>query len=142
MPSGAVSAIHSGSFPTMAAAPVGLSQREKVERRTVASTTEPASPRTVAASVAERARRKRVASSGVSCPMVIPTMRGPKPVEETYVAGVAGLVISANPDLTAVQVQDVITRSAVDMGTRGWDPAYGWGRLDAAAAVQLALGRR
>jgi subtilisin family serine protease len=52
------------------------------------------------------------------------------------VAGAAALVWAANPRLTATQVAKVLKQSA--SGTR-WSPELGWGRLDAAAAVQLAL---
>jgi thermitase len=52
------------------------------------------------------------------------------------VAGVAALVWAANPRLTAQQVAKVLKQSAT--GTR-WNFELGWGRLDAAAAVQLAL---
>lgn len=52
------------------------------------------------------------------------------------VAGVGALVWAANPRLTARQVAKVLKQSA--SGTR-WSPELGWGRLDAAAAVQLAL---
>jgi len=55
------------------------------------------------------------------------------------VAGVAALVISANPNLSGAQVQDVLKQSADDLGTAGWDTRYGWGRVNAAAAVNLAL---
>ena len=43
---------------------------------------------------------------------------------------------AANPRLTARQVAKVLKQSAT--GTR-WNAELGWGRLDAAAAVQLAL---
>lgn len=56
------------------------------------------------------------------------------------VAGVAALVLSANPGLTAGEVEQVLRDSAEDFGPAGWDPAYGWGRINAEAAVQLALG--
>jgi subtilisin family serine protease len=52
------------------------------------------------------------------------------------VAGAAALVWGANPKLTAQQVASVLKQSAD--GT-GWNRDLGWGRLDAAAAVQLAL---
>ena len=55
------------------------------------------------------------------------------------VAGVAALVWGANPLLTARQVARVIKRSAIGSG---WSPGLGWGRLDAGAAVQLALRTR
>jgi subtilisin family serine protease len=55
------------------------------------------------------------------------------------VAGAAALVWAANPRLTARQVAKVLKQSA--SGAR-WNPELGWGRLDAAAAVQLALQTR
>ncbi len=54
------------------------------------------------------------------------------------VAGLAGLVMSVNPALDGAQVQDVIKQSADDMGGAGWDGQYGWGRINAARAVELA----
>jgi len=56
------------------------------------------------------------------------------------VAGVAALVISANPGLTGEQVQDILMQSADDFGAPGWDTDYGWGRVNAACAVSMALG--
>jgi thermitase len=56
------------------------------------------------------------------------------------VAGVAALVISVNPALTASQVQSILKQSADDLGPAGWDPSYGWGRVNAARAVSLAGG--
>jgi hypothetical protein len=56
------------------------------------------------------------------------------------VAGVAGLVLSANPALSAAEVQDVLKQSADDLGTAGWDGTYGWGRVNAERAVSLAGG--
>ncbi|MDQ2911610.1 MAG: S8 family serine peptidase [Actinomycetota bacterium] len=55
------------------------------------------------------------------------------------VAGVAALVWGANPRLTPRQVARVLKQSA--RGTT-WNPELGWGRLDAAAAVELALQTR
>ena len=51
------------------------------------------------------------------------------------VAGAAALVWAANPKLTAQQVAWVLKHSA-DGGA--WNRELGWGRLDAAAAVELA----
>jgi thermitase len=56
------------------------------------------------------------------------------------VAGVAALVISVNPALTAAQVQNVLKQGADDLGNPGWDPSYGAGRVNAARAVSLAGG--
>jgi thermitase len=55
------------------------------------------------------------------------------------VAGVAALVISANPTLSSSQIQTVLKNSADDLGSQGWDSGYGWGRVNAARAVALAL---
>ena len=52
-----------------------------------------------------------------------------------FVSGVAALVISGDPDLTNEQVREVLRSSAVDLGTPGWDQYFGYGRIDAAAAV-------
>jgi len=56
------------------------------------------------------------------------------------VAGVAALVMSANPQLSAAQVQNIVKQSADDLGAAGWDPVYGMGRVNAARAVSMAAG--
>jgi len=56
------------------------------------------------------------------------------------VAGLAGLIWSVNPDLTSDQVIDIIRRTAKDLGSPGWDPEYGYGRVDVGAAVREAAG--
>jgi subtilisin family serine protease len=55
------------------------------------------------------------------------------------VAGTAALVLSANPELTPQQVGSILTLSSDDLGTPGFDPYYGWGRLNAARAVAQAV---
>jgi subtilisin family serine protease len=54
-------------------------------------------------------------------------------------AGVAALVIAAQPGLSGRQVMQVLIESCDDLGATGWDPAYGWGRLNAQKAVARAL---
>ncbi len=54
-------------------------------------------------------------------------------------AGVVALAISANPTLTGTQIQTVLKQSADDKGVAGWDTLYGWGRVNALRAVNLAL---
>ena len=49
-----------------------------------------------------------------------------------------GLIFSANPNLTPDQAQKILFDSAKDLGSVGWDNYYGWGRVDAGAAVALA----
>lgn len=50
------------------------------------------------------------------------------------IAGAAALLLQAFPNLTAVQVVDLLLRSARDAGASGTDPIYGRGVLDVAAA--------
>jgi len=57
-----------------------------------------------------------------------------------YAAGVAALLLSVNPDLTADQVEEALRKSAVDLDAPGYDPNYGWGFVNAANAVQLTPG--
>ena len=54
-------------------------------------------------------------------------------------AGVVALIMSANPHLTPSEVESILKSSALDLGATGWDNKFGHGRVDAAAAVQLAL---
>lgn len=54
-------------------------------------------------------------------------------------AGVAALVMSARPDLSGAQVQSLLYSTAVDLGAAGLDPVFGYGRVNAGAAVQAAL---
>jgi serine protease len=55
------------------------------------------------------------------------------------VAGVASLVWSVNPNLTATQVRQVMSDTAYDLGTPGYDPVYGYGFVNADAAVRRAM---
>ncbi len=52
-----------------------------------------------------------------------------------YAAGVAALVLSANPALTAEQVEEIIQQTCVDRGSAGYDTTYGWGFVNAYLAV-------
>jgi len=56
------------------------------------------------------------------------------------VAGVAALVMSANPNLTGLQVQAILKNNADDLGPAGWDTSFGFGRVNAFRAVQAAIG--
>lgn len=55
------------------------------------------------------------------------------------VAGVASLVWSANPNLTAAQVHQILAETAFDLGARGYDYEYGHGFVNADAAVRRAM---
>jgi len=50
-------------------------------------------------------------------------------------AGVGALVLEANPGWTPAQVKDALETTATDKGAAGWDTIYGWGLIDALAAV-------
>ncbi|HKY08080.1 MAG TPA: Ig-like domain-containing protein [Candidatus Binatia bacterium] len=52
------------------------------------------------------------------------------------VAGLAGLVFSANPNLTNAQVVNLIESNADDLGTAGFDQYYGHGRINAYRTLQ------
>jgi len=56
-------------------------------------------------------------------------------------AGLAALIISANPDLTNTQVVEIITQNADDLGDPGFDQYYGYGRVNAHASLVAAIGR-
>lgn len=53
-------------------------------------------------------------------------------------AGVAALIIAANPALKPADVDKILQSTALDLGTAGKDDYYGHGRVDAAAAVAAA----
>ncbi len=53
-----------------------------------------------------------------------------------HVAAVAGLLYSIKPSIKFTNVLEVLQETSIDLGDAGYDPVYGWGRLDAAAAVK------
>jgi hypothetical protein len=55
-----------------------------------------------------------------------------------HTAATAALVMSANPDLSPTDVLSIITNTAKDLGSAGWDPYFGFGRVDTGAAVAMA----
>lgn len=54
-----------------------------------------------------------------------------------YAAGVAALILSQQPALTAAEVEQIMQVSAFDLGTAGYDTRYGYGFLNAEAALLL-----
>lgn len=63
------------------------------------------------------------------------------------VAGIAALILGANPDLRWDEVKDILRRAAVRIDeaagsydSEGHSPYYGYGRPDAGIAVELAAG--
>lgn len=55
-----------------------------------------------------------------------------------HVAGVAALVLAANPDLLPSDVAGILAATARDVGLTGPDTYFGYGIVDAEAAVTLA----
>ena len=55
-------------------------------------------------------------------------------------AAVVALMMAANPSLSSSQLEDLLLQTADDLGTEGFDIFYGYGRVNAAAAVELAAG--
>jgi subtilisin family serine protease len=53
-------------------------------------------------------------------------------------AGVVALMMSARPDLPNTQIESLLYASATDLGAAGRDIYYGYGRVNAAAAVAAA----
>lgn len=56
------------------------------------------------------------------------------------VAGAIGLMLSINPNLTPTQIDTILKVTADDLGPAGWDPGYGWGRLNVGRAISLIDG--
>jgi thermitase len=57
-----------------------------------------------------------------------------------HVSGLAALLATVNPSLTAAGLRAAITASADDLGAPGYDPEFGFGRINVARAVGAASG--
>lgn len=53
------------------------------------------------------------------------------------VAGIAALIRARYPDMSAAEVADRLTSTAIDRGTKGRDDYYGYGQVDAVAALTV-----
>lgn len=76
-------------------------------------------------------RRQLVAPDGLHLYMAGTRMATP------HVAGTVALMLEHTPTLTPLQAKMMLISGARDAGPVGWDPAYGWGKLDAAAAIEV-----
>lgn len=56
-----------------------------------------------------------------------------------HVSGVVALLRQVNPDLTPDQIKEILMTTAYDRGDAGEDNTYGWGVIDAQAAVNYVL---
>jgi len=52
-----------------------------------------------------------------------------------HISATIALLKQVNSALTDAQIKDALYKTARDLGTTGWDKYYGWGRVDALAAV-------
>jgi subtilisin family serine protease len=55
------------------------------------------------------------------------------------VAGLGALIMSAVPGISAARVRQLIETTVDDLGPPGWDPVFGWGRVNANRAIRAAL---
>jgi Subtilase family/Dockerin type I domain len=54
-----------------------------------------------------------------------------------HVTGVAALLKSYNPDLWNDDIANILRITVRESGPLGWDSAYGWGEIDAEAAIEM-----
>jgi subtilisin len=91
-----------------------------------------------------------VAAPGVSIPSTVPSgtcsycdPSGYKSLSGTsmacpHTAGTAALVLKAHPEFTNIDVRNTINKTCIDLGNQGRDIFFGYGRIDAKAAVDNA----
>ncbi|MDH4036011.1 MAG: S8 family serine peptidase [Candidatus Krumholzibacteria bacterium] len=56
-----------------------------------------------------------------------------------HVSGTVALMRQANPSMTVAEIKQILAQTALDLGAAGMDNNYGWGRVNAFAAVSAAL---
>ncbi|MGD2249068.1 MAG: S8 family peptidase [Candidatus Methanofastidiosia archaeon] len=76
------------------------------------------------------------ADAGTACSNV--TMSG-NSWATALVSGVCALVLDRNPNATPQQIKNILGYTALDLGNSGKDNYYGWGLVDAKAAVDNAF---
>lgn len=59
-------------------------------------------------------------------------------ISSPVTGGVIAMMMSANPNLKSTEIENLLFSTALDLGEPGRDPYFGYGRVDAAAAVQAA----
>jgi hypothetical protein len=56
-----------------------------------------------------------------------------------HAAGTAALLLDEDPSLTPYELKFLLEETAVDLGTAGPDNTFGWGRIDALAAINYTI---
>jgi hypothetical protein len=56
-----------------------------------------------------------------------------------YAAGVAAMVLAADPSLAPDEVEAIMADTAKDRGSAGYDTIFGWGIASAGAAVEVVM---
>jgi subtilisin family serine protease len=56
-----------------------------------------------------------------------------------HVSGCGAVAWSANTSLAAQQIRGILDGTALDLGPPGWDPVYGFGLVDCAAAAAAVV---
>ena len=56
-----------------------------------------------------------------------------------HVSGTVALMRQANPGITVAEIKQILAQTSLDLGAAGMDNNYGWGRVNAFAAVSAAL---
>jgi serine protease AprX len=82
-----------------------------------------------------------VSAPGVNVVMVSPTgtiVGSGTSAAAPFVTGTALLMLQAKPTLKPAEIKDLMERTAIDWGAPGRDNDYGYGRLDAYAALEAA----
>lgn len=54
-------------------------------------------------------------------------------------AGIAAWIMAVNPALGPDDIENILKASCIDLGQPGWDPNYGWGRIDFATVAQRTI---
>ncbi|MBU7044150.1 MAG: S8 family peptidase [Theionarchaea archaeon] len=76
------------------------------------------------------------ADAGTACSDT--TMSGTS-ISTALVSGVCALILDRNPNATPLQIKNILGYTAADLGNQGKDNYFGWGRVDAKAAVDNAF---
>jgi serine protease len=57
-----------------------------------------------------------------------------------HVSGLVALLLAQDPTRTCDEIRNILHTTSIDLGAPGWDEEYGYGRIDASAALLIAEG--